>query len=121
MWRVDPKKTVYVVEGPIDSYFIDNCVAMVGASSYKSIPAHLFNSELVFIMDNEPRNVQVVNYNRELIKMGHKVCIWPENIQEKDLNDLAYRISTRKIQKLINANTVEGLEAELRLKEWRKT
>ena len=93
---------------------------MVGASSYKSIPAHLRNSELVFVMDNEPRNQQVVNYNHELIKMGHKVCIWPENIEEKDLNDLAYRVSTRKIQKVIDENTVEGLEAELKINEWKK-
>jgi hypothetical protein len=120
LWRVDPKKRVYVVEGPIDSYFLDNCVAMVGASSYKSIPSHLINSELVFVMDNEPRNLQVVKYNEELIKMGHKVCIWNNNVQEKDLNDLAHKISTRKIQKLIDENTVEGLEAELRLKQWRK-
>jgi len=120
LWRVNPKKTVYVVEGPIDSYFLDNCVAMVGASSYKSIPARLMNSELVFVMDNEPRNLQVVKYNEELIKMGHKVCIWQENIKEKDLNDLALRISTRKIQKLINENTVEGLEAELKLNSWKK-
>jgi len=120
LWRVDPKKKVYAVEGPIDSYFLDNCVAMVGASSYKSIPSRLINSELVFVMDNEPRNLQVVKYNEELIKMGHKVCIWPNIVQEKDLNDLAYKISTRKVQKLIDENTVEGLEAELKLKEWRK-
>ena len=119
LWRINPKKRVYVVEGPIDSYFLDNCVAMVGASSYKSIPSHLMNSELVFVMDNEKHNKQVVRYNQELIKMGHKVCIWPENIQEKDLNDLAFRISTRKIQKMIDENTCEGLEAELKLKEWR--
>jgi len=120
LWRVDPKKRVYVVEGPIDSYFLDNCVAMVGASSYKSIPYHLSDSELVFVMDNEPRNLQVCKYNEELIKMGHKVFIWPENIQEKDLNDLALRISTRKIQKIIDENVVEGLEAELRFGEWKK-
>ena len=120
LWRVDPKKRVYVVEGPIDSYFLDNCVAMVGASSYKSIPSHLINSELVFIMDNEPRNTAVCNYNHELIKMGHKVCIWPENIEEKDLNDLAYKMSTRKIQKMIDANAIEGLQAELKFNEWKK-
>ena len=120
LWRTDPKKRVYVVEGPIDSFFLDNCVAMVGASSYKSIPSHLSNSELVFVMDNEPRNRSVCEYNKELIKMGHKVCIWPNNIEEKDLNDLAFRISTRKIQKVIDENAVEGLEAELKLNEWRK-
>jgi len=121
LWRVDPKKRVYVVEGPIDSYFLDNCVAMVGASSYKSIPSHSINRELVFIMDNEPRNAAVCNYNHELIKMGHKVCIWPENIEEKDLNDLAYKMSTRKIQKMIDTNAVEGLQAELKFNEWKKS
>jgi hypothetical protein len=120
LWRIDPKKTVYVVEGPIDSYFIDNCVAMVGASSYKSIPSRLINSELVFIMDNEPRNAQVASYNKELIKMGHKVCIWPNDMKEKDLNDMAYRISTRKIKKIIDENTADGLEAELKFRQWRK-
>ena len=120
LWRIDPKKTVYVVEGPIDSYFIDNCVAMVGASSYKSIPSRLINSELVFIMDNEPRNSQVASYNEELIKMGHKVCIWPNDMKEKDLNDMAYRISTRKIKKIIDENTSDGLEAELKFRQWRK-
>ena len=120
LWRIDPKKTVYVVEGPIDSYFIDNCVAMVGASSYKSIPSRLINSELVFIMDNEPRNAQVASYNEELIKMGHKVCIWPNDMKEKDLNDMAYRISTRKIKKIIDENTADGLEAELKFRQWRK-
>ena len=120
LWRIDPKKTVYIVEGPIDSYFLDNCVAMVGASSYKSIPSRLINSELVFIMDNEPRNVQVASYNEELIKMGHKVCIWPNDMIEKDLNDMAYRISTRKIKKIIDENTADGLEAELKFRQWRK-
>ena len=91
--------------------------ALVGASSYKSIPTHLRNSELVFVMDNEPRNLQVCNYNEDIIEMGHhKVMIWPENIQEKDLNDLAFRISTRKIQKMIDDNTYTGLEAKLHLR-----
>jgi len=120
LWRINPNKRVYVVEGPIDSLFLDNCVAMVGASSYKSIPSRLMNSELVFIMDNEPRNPQVASYNEELIKMGKKVCIWPEELKEKDLNDIAYRMSTRKIKKIIDNNTVEGLEAELKYRQWRK-
>ena len=93
---------------------------MVGASSYKSIPSRLINSELVFIMDNEPRNAQVASYNEELIKMGHKVCIWPNDMKEKDLNDMAYRISTRKIKKIIDENTADGLEAELKFRQWRK-
>ena len=52
--------------------------------------------------------------------MGHKIFVWPENIKEKDLNDLALRISTRKIQKIIDENVVEGLEAQFKLRKWRK-
>ena len=120
LWRINPNKRVYVVEGPIDSLFVDNCIAMVGASSYKSIPSRLTNSELVFIMDNEPRSPQVASYNEELIKLGYKVCIWPDDMKEKDLNDMAYRLSTRKIKKIIDDNTVEGLEAQLKYRQWRK-
>ena len=36
MWRANPKKRVYVVEGPLDSMFIDNTVAMVGAASIEN-------------------------------------------------------------------------------------
>ena len=120
LWRINPKKKVYVVEGPIDSFFLENCVAMVGASSYKSIPSRLINSELVFIMDNEPRNAQVASYNEELIKLGYKVCIWPSETRDKDLNDMSYRTSTRKLKKIIDENTVEGLEAQLKFRQWRK-
>jgi hypothetical protein len=52
--------------------------------------------------------------------MGRDVFIWPDNIKEKDINDLAYRMSTRKIQKMIDENTFSGLEATLRFREWRK-
>ena len=120
MWRTDPKKRVYVVEGPIDSMFLQNCVAIVGAGALKNIPARFVDSEMTWCMDNEPRNRQVIAYVEKLIEMGRDVFIWPDNIVEKDINDLAYRMSTRKIQKMIDENTFSGLEATLRFREWRK-
>jgi len=71
-------------------------------------------------MDNEPRNAQVASYNEELIKLGYKVCIWPSETRDKDLNDMSYRTSTRKLKKIIDENTVEGLEAQLKFRQWRK-
>ncbi len=119
-WRVDPKKTVYIVEGPLDSMFIPNTIAMVGAGALDQIPLHLSKSKGVYVLDNEPRNQQIVKYNERLIEMGKNVCIWPDTVYEKDINDIAMRISTREIRKIIDKNTFSGLEATLRLNEWRR-
>jgi len=118
MWRANPKRRVYVVEGPIDSLFLTNAVAMVGAGSASNIPSRFAESDMVFVLDNEPRNKQIVKYNQNLIDSGHKVCIWPKTITKKDINDMAYDMSVRDIQKVIDKNTFSGLEASLRLKEW---
>jgi len=120
LWRVDPKKRVYVVEGPIDSLFLENSTAMVGAGALKEVPLRFENSEMTYILDNEPRNRQICAYIEKLIELDRDVCIWPDNISEKDINDMVYRMSTRKIQKLIDDNTYRGLEARLRFREWRK-
>ena len=120
LWRVDPKKRVYVVEGPIDSLFLNNATAMVGAGALKEIPLRFENSEMTYILDNEPRNKQICAYIEKLIELDRDVCIWPDNIEEKDINDMVYRMSTRKIQKMIDENTYSGLEAKLRFAEWRK-
>jgi len=120
LWRCNPKKRVYAVEGPIDSLFLKNAVAMVGAGSIGQTPARLQNSEMVYVLDNEPRNKQIARYNENLIEMGKKVCIWPSSVMDKDINDMAYKISTRDIQKLIDDNTYSGLEARVKFMEWKK-
>ena len=120
LWRADAKKRVYVVEGPIDSLFLSNAVAMVGAGALKVIPSRFTNAKMTYVLDNEPRNRQICAYNEKLIEMGKEVCIWPRDIKEKDINDMAYRLSTRKIQKIIDENTYSGLQATLKFNEWRK-
>ena len=120
LWRVNPNKRVYVVEGPLDSLFLRNATAMVGAGALKEIPPRFENSEMTYILDNEPRNRQICAYIEKLIELDREVCIWPDYIVEKDINDMAYQMSTRKIQKMIDDNTFSGLEATLRFREWRK-
>jgi len=120
LWRCNPKKRIYAVEGPIDSLFLKNAVAMVGAGSIGQTPIRLEETDLVYVLDNEPRNKQIVQYNKKLIEMGKTVCIWPSKIEEKDINDMAYKISTREIQKLIDENSYSGLKAKIKLMEWRK-
>lgn len=120
LWRANAQKRVYVVEGPIDSLFLQNSVAMVGAGALKEIPTRFDNTPMTYILDNEPRNRQICAYNEKLIELGKEVCIWPKEIKEKDINDMAYRLSTRKIQKIIDENTYSGLEATMKFNEWRK-
>lgn len=120
MWRADPKKRVYVVEGPIDSLFVPNTLAMVGAGVVDEIPARFQNSDVVFALDNEPRNPQIVNYVEKLISMGRQVCIWPSDLIDKDINDMIYRMSSNEIKKMIDENTFSGLEARLRFNDWKR-
>ena len=120
LWRTNPDKRVYVVEGPIDSLFLQNSVAMVGAGALKETPIRFDRTPMTYILDNEPRNKQICAYIEKLIELGREVCIWPDNVKEKDINDMAYTMSTRKIQKLIDENTFSGLEATLRFHDWRK-
>lgn len=120
LWRCDPEKRTYIVEGPLDSLFVKNAIAMVGAGAINKLPERLRGKDVVFVLDNEPRNEQIVKFNEELIKQGRQVCIWPESIKEKDINDMSYRISTRKIRKMIDENTFSGLEATVKLNEWKK-
>ena len=121
LWRVDPKKRVYVVEGPIDSLFIPNTIAMVGAGAIENLHDRLMGTDVVYVLDNEPRNKQIINYMDRLINKDCKVCIWPTTIKEKDINDMIYTKSAKEIQKIIDNNTHSGLEARLHFRNWRRS
>lgn len=110
---------IYVVEGPIDSMFVHNSVAMAGADM-KNI--EMFSGKnCVFVYDNEPRNIDIIKRIDKIINLGHSVVIWPKNVKEKDINDmiLANR-EPEEIQAIISNNTFSGLGAMVKLSEWRK-
>jgi len=120
-WRANPNKKIYIVEGPLDSLFLDNCIAMVGASGIDNIPPHLRGTPGVYVLDNEPRNEQIVKLNEKLIDKGKNICIFPETMRYKDINDMILGGYTKKqIQKIIDENTFSGLEAKVRLNQWTK-
>ena len=114
--EVDKRKKVYVTEGPIDSMFLPNSLAMAG-SDMKSLDIQ----DVVYIYDNEPRSKQILNKIEKNISAGHSVCIWPSFLQEKDINDMILAgMSVSEILKIINDNTFENLKAKVKLAEWRK-
>ena len=112
---LDFDKTIYVTEGPFDSLFLSNAIAMCGSD------VHLEKSiyrDRIFVLDNEPRNVQIVQRYDKLITAGEKVVIWPNTIKQKDINDMV--ISGLDPQKIIKENTFQGLEAKVKFTTWKK-
>lgn len=113
--RVDFNKTIYITEGPIDSLYIDNAIAMAGADVDWNL---LSDKEVVFVYDNEKRNKEIINRMEKAIDKGYEIVIWPENLQEKDLNDMF--IAGHDVQSLVEFNTYSGLQAQIKLSEWKK-
>jgi len=113
--RVNENEEVYVTEGPFDSEFISNSLAMCGADIILDC-LHFPNR--TFIYDNEPRNKEIVNRYEKCISNGEKIVIWPRSIKEKDINDMV--ISRHNVMDVIKLNTYKGLEAKVKLTEWKK-
>jgi transcription elongation factor Elf1 len=122
--RVDKNKHVYVVEGPLDSLFIDNCIAVGGADFDRPLMIGgrlITNEELTVIYDNEPRNKEINKQIEKTINQGKSVCLWPDNMKRKDINDMIIAGYTKEqIQEIITNNTFSGAAAQLRFSEWRK-
>jgi transcriptional regulator NrdR family protein len=111
--------TTYVVEGPIDSMFIDNAIATADAN-LSSIDSEHFN-DLVLIYDNEPRNKDIIKQIAKAIKEQFQVVIWPATIESKDINEMILSGLTKdNIMSIIKEHTYSGLRAEMELKNWSK-
>ena len=119
--RLDPLQTVYVVEGPIDSLFLSNSVATMDAALYTAPSVIGLDKDYVFVYDNEPRNKQIVSNMRKTIDMGRKICVWPDTIQYKDINEMVMGgMHPSEIQHIIDNNTYEGLIATMKMNQWEK-
>lgn len=116
------EETVFVVEGPLDSLFLPNSVAMVGINDTGPIPKAIRGRKIIFAIDNEPRNKAVVERMEKLIEAKRDIVIWPESIQEKDINDMVLGgLMPIEIVKIMQNNSCNGLEAKLKLNTWKKT
>lgn len=113
---VDYNKTFYIVEGPIDSLFLDNAIAMAGSDTNIN-----FNSNAVFVYDNEPRNREIVQKLEKIIERNFSVVIWPDSIKYKDINDMALNgMSQHDIMSVISSNTYTNLQAKLKFMQWKR-
>lgn len=118
--NVHKEQTIYVTEGPIDSLFLPNSVA-VGNANLKSVNELLPKDKVVLIYDNEPRNKEIVREIKSAIEDGFHVVIWPDIIKEKDINDMILKanLSVSEILDTINKNTFRGPKALLNFNLWK--
>ena len=112
---IDENKPIYIVEGPFDSTFVENGVAMCGAD----VDVGSFGwSDYIWVLDNEPRNREIVNRIDKTINGGYKVVIWPTSVVEKDINDMV--LGGHNIMSVLESNTYSGLQAKVKFNNWKK-
>lgn len=117
--RHDPERRSYVVEGPIDSMFIENCLAVAGGDPVR-IPG-LEPTNTTWVSDNEPRSKDTKKRMLKAIKMGYGVVVWPKSVSHKDVNDMIKAgMSQSEVQSVIDDNTYRGLSAEAEVAAWSK-
>ena len=109
------RDSVYITEGPFDSTFLRNSIAMCGADGDVG---KWGVSNPVWVYDNEPRSKEIVKRISDNINRGEKVVIWPSHIHEKDINDMV--LSGHDVQSLVENNVYDGLEANLKFTTWKK-
>ena len=112
--KVNIEEEIYVTEGPFDSTFIGNSIAMCGSD----VDLSDFNYRFIFVYDNEPRSREIVSKITKTIEKSHKVVIFPPHIREKDINDMV--LAGHDIKTLLESNTYSGLEAKLKLQTWKR-
>ncbi len=113
--KLNYEKPIYIVEGPFDSLFLDNAIAMAGSD----VDIRTYNwSNYIWVYDNEPRNKQIIDRISTCIDRGDKVVIWPQNVTQKDINDMV--LTGHNVKTLIECNSYQGLQAKLKLSQWKR-
>ena len=113
--KINNELPVFVTEGPFDSTFISNSIAMCGADGDVR---RWGVDDPIWIYDNEPRNPEIVKRISNTIDRDEKVVIWPTTIIEKDINDMV--LAGHNVRSIVESNTYSGLEAKLKFTTWKK-
>jgi hypothetical protein len=120
MDRVNLYEPVKIVEGPIDSLFLSNCIAS-GDANLSLTAKNISSSKKILIFDNEPRNKEIVKMIDVAIKSDNFIVIWPDTIEQKDINEMVmFGMSPDEIERIISSNTFTGLRAQMKFISWKK-
>ena len=109
------RDSVYITEGPFDSTFLRNSIALCGADGDVG---KWGVSNPVWVYDNEPRSKEITTRISNTIAKGESVVIWPNQIKEKDINDMV--LAGHDVQSIVESNIYNGLEANLKFTNWKR-
>jgi len=117
--RVNFQRPIYITEGPIDSLFIDNCLAAAGADLI--LKNKVSSENVTYIFDNEPRNKEIIKRMYSVVEKDYNIVVWPSEVQLKDVNDMIMSgMSKSEISDLISKNTFSKLSALVKINEYKK-
>lgn len=115
--RIDRKKKVLVVEGPIDSMFLPNCLATADSDLLSA-------DGDIYITDNQYRNREICRIVDKIIATGKQIVLWPPTLPWKDINDMRRpdkgNMSNSDLFQVISTNVYSGLKAKMRFADLRK-
>ena len=106
--------------------FLPNCIAMAGSDvnlrTQVEISSALDNHTGTMVFDNEPRNKEIISRMEKVIDNGWNVCIWPDSVACKDLNDMVLAsIKETRLVEIINKNTYSGQRGEWEARRWKRS
>ena len=114
---VNLQEPLHIVEGPIDSMFLKNCLAAAGADLTLKVEP----SNVTYIFDNEPRNKEIIKRMYDVIEKDYNLVVWPDDMRHKDINDIIISgTSKAELLDLLNKNTYSKLSALTKLNEYKK-
>lgn len=118
--NINENEKIYVVEGPIDSLFLENAIATADSNLIRA--DEVFDKRnIVLVFDNEPRNKEIVKLLDKAIENHYNVVIWPEMIESKDINDMVMEgFAVDEIRDIIKKNTFVNLRAKMEFISWKK-
>lgn len=123
--KFDKDSAGFIVEGPIDSMFLPNCISMCGTSlDSNAIKRELvIPKNIIVIIDNEARNPQIVKKMYQYAELGFRIYVPPNNLNttQKDINQMVLAGWTKHdLVKLFVQNSYTGIKAKLNINNWKK-
>lgn len=117
----ESKDHVFILEGPLDSLFLDNALAITGGSlNLATVP---YKDKRIWVLDNEPRHRDTMARLQTLIDAGETVCFWDEAPwQSKDINDMFIKDGATKseLEEYILTHSESGIMASIKMMDYCK-
>jgi hypothetical protein len=122
----DIHKYIYLFEGPIDSFFIENGVAIYGIQEnstqslteyQRDILSKYYYMNTVWVLDNQHIDTASREKTKLLLDRGENVFIWPRSLSKfKDFNEMCMKYNLDEIDhKFIESRTFSGSDAKMQL------